>query len=164
MELMNAVVISEPRRAAAQRIPIPTPQKGEALLKMLVGGVCGSDLASYRGQSAYVSYPRVIGHEFAAQVVEAEKVEKGFYFCDSFGFKEVSFDPSKAQKSERFCDFDHLKTIEVLFVQPDKAPQLIRIEDSLAGIRVVKSFVNENEEMKKFKAGNDNFVNAKRYS
>ena len=77
MELMNAVVISEPRRAAAQRIPIPTPQKGEALLKMLVGGVCGSDLASYRGQSAYVSYPRVIGHEFAAQVVEAEPNEYG---------------------------------------------------------------------------------------
>lgn len=71
------------------------------------------------------------------EVVEAEKVEKGFYFCDSFGFKEVSFDPSKAQKSERFCDLDHLKTIEVLLVQPDKAPQLIRIEDSLAAMQAV---------------------------
>lgn len=39
-----------------------------------------------------------------------------------------------------------------------------QIEDSLAGIRVVKSFANEKEEMKKFKAGNDNFVNAKRVS
>ena len=39
-----------------------------------------------------------------------------------------------------------------------------QIEDSLAGIRVVKSFANENEEMKKFKAGNDNFVNAKKVS
>ena len=39
-----------------------------------------------------------------------------------------------------------------------------QIEDSLAGIRVVKSFANENEEMKKFKAGNDNFVNAKKFS
>lgn len=44
---------------------------------MLVGGVCGSDLASYRGQSAYVSYPRTIGHEFAAQVVEADENEYG---------------------------------------------------------------------------------------
>ncbi len=39
-----------------------------------------------------------------------------------------------------------------------------QIEDSLAGSRVVQSFANENEEMKKFKAGNDNFVNAKKVS
>lgn len=39
-----------------------------------------------------------------------------------------------------------------------------QIEDSLAGIRVVKSFANEKEEMKKFQAGNDNFVAAKKVS
>lgn len=39
-----------------------------------------------------------------------------------------------------------------------------QIEDSLAGIRVVKSFANEKEEMRKFKAGNDNFVEAKKLS
>ena len=71
------------------------------------------------------------------EVMEAEKVKEGFYFCDSFGFQEVSFEPEKAQKSERFCDFDHLKTIEVLLVQSEKAPQLIRIEDSLAAMRAV---------------------------
>ena len=65
---MRSIVISQPGSAATLEREIPTPGKGEALLKMLVGGVCGSDLASYRGQSAYVSYPRTIGHEFAAQV------------------------------------------------------------------------------------------------
>lgn len=39
-----------------------------------------------------------------------------------------------------------------------------QIEDSLSGIRVVKSFANEKEEMKKFKVGNDNFVAAKKVS
>lgn len=39
-----------------------------------------------------------------------------------------------------------------------------QIEDSLSGIRVVKSFANEREEMKKFKRGNDNFVAAKKVS
>ena len=39
-----------------------------------------------------------------------------------------------------------------------------QIEDSLSGIRVVKSFANEKEEMRKFKAGNDNFVEAKKLS
>ena len=37
-----------------------------------------------------------------------------------------------------------------------------QIEDSLSGIRVVKSFANEKEEMKKFRRGNDRFVAAKR--
>lgn len=39
-----------------------------------------------------------------------------------------------------------------------------QIEDSLSGIRVVKSFANENEELKKFNVGNQNFVRAKRTS
>ena len=39
-----------------------------------------------------------------------------------------------------------------------------QIEDSLSGSRVVKSFANEKEEMKKFKRGNDNFVAAKKVS
>lgn len=39
-----------------------------------------------------------------------------------------------------------------------------QIEDSLSGIRVVKSFANEEIEMKKFNQGNRNFVNAKKVS
>lgn len=39
-----------------------------------------------------------------------------------------------------------------------------QIEDSLAGIRVVKSFGNEEKEMAKFKKGNMRFVEAKRRS
>lgn len=39
-----------------------------------------------------------------------------------------------------------------------------QIEDSLAGIRVVKSFGNEKEEIKKFKKGNERFVDSKKKS
>lgn len=39
-----------------------------------------------------------------------------------------------------------------------------QIEDSLSGIRVVKSFANEKEEMRKFNQGNENFVAAKKMS
>lgn len=39
-----------------------------------------------------------------------------------------------------------------------------QIEDSLSGIRVVKSFANENEEIKKFDKGNSEFVDAKKTS
>lgn len=39
-----------------------------------------------------------------------------------------------------------------------------QIEDNLSGIRVVKSFANEDIEMDKFKAGNDRFVESKKES
>lgn len=39
-----------------------------------------------------------------------------------------------------------------------------QIEDSLSGIRVVKSFANEEEELKKFNTGNNNFLEAKKDS
>lgn len=39
-----------------------------------------------------------------------------------------------------------------------------RIEDNLSGIRVVKSFANEEVEQKKFKMGNDGFLEAKKDS
>lgn len=39
-----------------------------------------------------------------------------------------------------------------------------QIEDSLSGIRVVKSFANEKEEMRKFRYGNDRFVDSKKTS
>ena len=39
-----------------------------------------------------------------------------------------------------------------------------QIEDSLSGIRVVKSFGNETEEMRKFEVGNSRFVQSKRKS
>ena len=67
---MRAIVIPEPWKAVTAEREVPVPKQGEVLLKMVCGGICGSDLASYRGQSAYVSYPRTIGHEFAAEVVE----------------------------------------------------------------------------------------------
>ena len=67
---MRAIVIQSPWNAAAVEREIPRPKEGDALLKMICGGICGSDLASYRGMSAYVRYPRTIGHEFAAEVVE----------------------------------------------------------------------------------------------
>ncbi|MBQ9564922.1 MAG: alcohol dehydrogenase catalytic domain-containing protein [Synergistaceae bacterium] len=76
---MKSIVIKKPFLAVTEKVPVPCPGKGTALLKMLWGGVCGSDLATYRGVSAYVSYPRTIGHEFAAEVVEVESNDRGIH-------------------------------------------------------------------------------------
>lgn len=74
---MRAIVLPEPWKAVTAEREIPVPKQGEALLKMVCGGICGSDLASYRGQSAYVSYPRTIGHEFAPRLWKSARIHMG---------------------------------------------------------------------------------------
>ncbi len=73
----KTIVINKPGEVEIIEKEIPVPQKGEALLKLLYGGICGSDLGTYRGTFAYVSYPRIPGHEFSAEIVEIEDNDKG---------------------------------------------------------------------------------------
>ena len=56
---MKAIFIDEPGKVSLREIEKPIPKNGEALLKILYGGICGSDLGSYRGTFAYFSYPRI---------------------------------------------------------------------------------------------------------
>lgn len=74
---MKAIVINKPYDVQIVEQKKPIPQKGEALLKILYGGICGSDLGSYRGTFSYVTYPRKPGHEFSAVIVEIEPNDKG---------------------------------------------------------------------------------------
>ena len=70
---MKSIVMEEPGKVLVKEVPVPDQKPGEVLLKMLYGGVCGSDLNSFRGLNAYVSYPRTIGHEISAEIVEVDE-------------------------------------------------------------------------------------------
>ena len=74
---MRAIYIDEPGKVSFRGIPSPVRKPGEALLKVLYGGICGSDLGSYRGTFAYFDYPRIPGHEFSAEIVEIDENDKG---------------------------------------------------------------------------------------
>ena len=74
---MKAVFIENPGEAVIRDIPRPARKPGEALLKLLYGGICGSDLGSYRGTFAYFSYPRTPGHEFSAEILEIDENDRG---------------------------------------------------------------------------------------
>lgn len=74
---MKYISIEQPNQVATKSGEIPVPKEGEALLKLLYGGICGSDLGAYRGTFAYVSYPRIPGHEFSAEVVEVGENQWG---------------------------------------------------------------------------------------
>ena len=55
-------------RIAVREVPEPAPGPGEALLRVLACGVCGSDLHHFAGRAADAA-PLVYGHEFAAEVL-----------------------------------------------------------------------------------------------
>lgn len=71
----QSIVIPEPGKVEIRQTEMPIRKKGEALLKLLYGGICGSDLNTYRGTFAYVSYPRIPGHEFSAEILEIDENE-----------------------------------------------------------------------------------------
>ena len=50
-------------------LPLPRRPQGFALLRLLVGGICNTDLELQRG---YYHFAGVPGHEFVAEVVEAD--------------------------------------------------------------------------------------------
>jgi 2-desacetyl-2-hydroxyethyl bacteriochlorophyllide A dehydrogenase len=74
---MKAIKILAPKKVVLCDIEKPVRREGEALLRVLYGGICGSDLGSYRGTFAYFSYPRVPGHEFSAEIVEIDSNSLG---------------------------------------------------------------------------------------
>lgn len=74
---MKTIRINQPGEVEILEQESPVRKKGEALLKLLYGGICGSDLGTYRGTFAYASYPRVPGHEFSAEIVEIDENDRG---------------------------------------------------------------------------------------
>ena len=74
---MKTVKMLAPGKVDVIQTEKPKLERGTALLEILYGGICGSDLGTYRGNLPYVSYPRIPGHEFSARVIEADENEYG---------------------------------------------------------------------------------------
>lgn len=80
---MKAIKINEPWQVDCVDIEKPIPKLGEALIKVKMAGICGSDIGAFRGSNGLVSYPRVIGHEIAGEILEVPADnEKGFKVGD----------------------------------------------------------------------------------
>lgn len=66
---MKAIKLEKPYDIKKIEIEMPKPKEGEALIKVKSAGICGSDIGAYRGLNNLVTYPRIIGHEIAGEVV-----------------------------------------------------------------------------------------------
>lgn len=80
---MKAVYLEKPGEVGLLAMDKPVPGPGEALIRIMSAGICGSDIGAFRGTNNLVSYPRIIGHELAG-IIESvpEDNPKGFKIGD----------------------------------------------------------------------------------
>src|SRR5713226_2933220 len=67
---MRQILLKTPGEFIEKQAPRPTPALGEALVRIRKVGICGSDLHAFAGRHPAYTYPRVLGHELAGEVVE----------------------------------------------------------------------------------------------
>ena len=80
---MKYIVCEKPGRFALLEKAEPGPKVGEALVKIKKVGICGTDLHAYAGNQAFFSYPRILGHELAAEVLEIGDNDNGIAVGDN---------------------------------------------------------------------------------
>ena len=71
---MKALICTEPGSFEYKNIEAPVLKPGHAIIKIRRIGICGTDLHAYTGTQPYFTYPRILGHELAADLIEADGV------------------------------------------------------------------------------------------
>jgi 2-desacetyl-2-hydroxyethyl bacteriochlorophyllide A dehydrogenase len=69
---MRTVTLENPGSFQSGSTPQPNaPPAGEVLVRVLTVGICGTDLHAFEGTQPFFTYPRILGHELAVEVIEA---------------------------------------------------------------------------------------------
>lgn len=74
---MRRVVVSADREARVHRVQAPVAAPGEALVRMVAAGVCGSDTHALHGRHPFITLPYSPGHEVLGVVVQAAEGRPG---------------------------------------------------------------------------------------
>jgi 2-desacetyl-2-hydroxyethyl bacteriochlorophyllide A dehydrogenase len=76
---MKTVTLEQPGRFTLSETAQPGPPgPGEALVRVLTVGICGTDLHAFEGTQPFFTYPRILGHELAVEVIETGEGVTGF--------------------------------------------------------------------------------------
>jgi len=74
---MNYIVCEEPFKFIFKEKENPSRSNDQALLKVHRIGICGTDLHAFTGDQPFFSYPRILGHELAAEILEIGDNDQG---------------------------------------------------------------------------------------
>jgi 2-desacetyl-2-hydroxyethyl bacteriochlorophyllide A dehydrogenase len=67
---LKSIVLNKPGELLLTETPPVTEVPGRAVLQVRRIGICGTDLHAFLGEQPFFSYPRVLGHELAVEIVE----------------------------------------------------------------------------------------------
>jgi len=70
---MKTVICQKPGELVAAKQKQPRQAPGEALIRMQRLGICGTDLHAFGGRQPFFSYPRVLGHELAGEIIQIDE-------------------------------------------------------------------------------------------
>jgi 2-desacetyl-2-hydroxyethyl bacteriochlorophyllide A dehydrogenase len=70
---MRVLTCTTPGSFAYSETAKPVLKEGHTLLQVKRVGVCGTDLHAFEGTQPFFSYPRILGHEIAAVIVETDR-------------------------------------------------------------------------------------------
>jgi len=69
---MKTLICSTPGVLEYAESALPDLQKDHAIIKIRRIGICGTDLHAFEGTQPFFSYPRILGHELAGELVNAD--------------------------------------------------------------------------------------------
>lgn len=72
---MRTLICTTPGSFEYKETERPVLTSGQTLLKIKKIGICGTDLHAFEGTQPFFSYPRILGHELAAEIAEVGDAE-----------------------------------------------------------------------------------------
>ena len=79
---MKAAVLKNWKELKVEEVEKPSLQPGECLIRVIYGGVCGSDVHIYNGHHATAKVPMVMCHEIAGEIAEINGESKNLKVGD----------------------------------------------------------------------------------
>ena len=107
---MKAGILYNDQDIRVGEAPDPVPGPDDVLVEARSASICGTDLHIYRGEfKNRVSYPAILGHEFAGVILQVGKNVKGYKVGDP-----VVIDPNISCHSCTACQTGHLNACRSL--------------------------------------------------
>jgi len=72
---MKVLSCVQPGQFEYREAEVPVATEGNTILRIRRIGICGTDLHAFEGTQPYFNYPRILGHELAAEIVETDRTD-----------------------------------------------------------------------------------------
>jgi threonine dehydrogenase-like Zn-dependent dehydrogenase len=66
---MKAIMLRGGGNLRYETVPDPSPEQNQVVVKVHACSICGSDVHAFHGKHPRLTFPRILGHEFAGEIV-----------------------------------------------------------------------------------------------